>query len=356
MTELDPRHELNFGDMTLRRIGAHNGVPHTTQWLVDGLILYGGTSMLSGMPKTGKTWLMLDLAISVAAQKPFLGNIDVSSGPVMIYSPEGPTSELIHRIRQICIRRTLDPESLDLYLIEKRQLFLDSEVDQDTIRSSIEKVRPCFVVFDPMAECFNGDENRSDDVKIMSRFLNSVAHEFNTTIMLTHHSTKDGASMRGSGALRAYGDSYLYLEKSKSGKITLTNEQRHGTPAAPIYLELKTVDGNTAYEMVCQESNEPKLKDDPTNKILALLKVAGSPMSQRDLRMKLGGSNGAYPGYLKELKDANLVEKVKDGWQIKVMNGGPKSKTDRTGKETDRTNPEKPVKSFIQKIFGGGKG
>ena len=359
------KRELRFGDMTLRRIRANNGKKHITRMLVDGLILYGGTCMLSGPPKTGKTWLTIDLIVSVATQKPFLGHIGVETGPVMICSPEGPIEELEDRIRQVCARKGIDPDSLDLYLVDKKQLFLDSEVDQETIRDGIKEVRPALVVFDPMAECFGGDENRSDDVKVMSRFLNSVAHEFNTTILLTHHCTKDGTSMRGSSALKAFPDSLLYLEKSKSGKVTLTNEQRHGVPSAPIHLDLTIMDGNTAYKAVCQETDKPELKEDPTNKILTLLKETGKPMSQRELRMVLKGTAASYPGYLKELKEANLIEKGREGWQIKAPKSG--SKINRTtepdeggsvwstpiGTQPNRTTTKTTPKSFISKWFGG---
>lgn len=233
MEEPKTQNERNFGDMTLRRIGSNKGKKHITRMLVDRLLLRGGTSILSGPPKTGKTWLTIELLVSVAAHIPFLGYIGVETGPVMIYSPEGPIEDLENRIHQVCARKGIDLDRLDIYLVEKKQLFLDSKVDQETIRAGIEAVRPALVVFDPMVECFQGDENRSDDVKVMSRFLNATAKEFNTTMMLVHHSTKDGASMRGSGALKAFGDSYLYLEKSKSGKITLTNEQRHSALDLP---------------------------------------------------------------------------------------------------------------------------
>ncbi len=41
-------------------------------FLVEGLVPEG-VNMISGAPKVGKSWLMLDLALSIASGEPFLG-------------------------------------------------------------------------------------------------------------------------------------------------------------------------------------------------------------------------------------------------------------------------------------------
>ena len=42
------------------------------QFFVDGLVPEGIT-LLAGLPKAGKSWLALDLAVAVSQGKPFLG-------------------------------------------------------------------------------------------------------------------------------------------------------------------------------------------------------------------------------------------------------------------------------------------
>jgi RecA-family ATPase len=51
------------------------------RWAVDDLIPEGLT-VLAGRPKLGKSWLMLGVAIAVAAGRRALGQIDVTQGDV----------------------------------------------------------------------------------------------------------------------------------------------------------------------------------------------------------------------------------------------------------------------------------
>ena len=48
-------------------------------FLVDGLVPEG-VNMISGAPKVGKSWLMLDLALSIASGEPFLGQNTAKCG------------------------------------------------------------------------------------------------------------------------------------------------------------------------------------------------------------------------------------------------------------------------------------
>ena len=48
-------------------------------FLVEGLVPEG-VNMISGAPKVGKSWLMLDLALSIASGEPFLGQNTAKCG------------------------------------------------------------------------------------------------------------------------------------------------------------------------------------------------------------------------------------------------------------------------------------
>lgn len=70
------------------------------RWAVPGLIAEGLT-LLAGAPKLGKSWLCLDLGISIATGTPALGKIDTLQGDVLYAALEDPPRRLKSRLRKI---------------------------------------------------------------------------------------------------------------------------------------------------------------------------------------------------------------------------------------------------------------
>ncbi len=333
------------------RVGHGVTAGQQMEWLVENIWAKGGTGMLAGPPKTGKTWLIIDLAVSIASGTPFLGKFPAAVGPVLIYSPEGPQSCLDDRIRQVAERRGLDHSELGIYLVKAHDLSLDDEDNQRTITLAVESIQPALVIFDPLQECFDGDENRSEDVKVMTKFLTCLAREQECASLVTHHIVKTtggkqaGNKMRGSGALFGFGDSYLFLDPLKNKQIKMEVVQRNGTPAEDCILELSEQDAATSYS-VSQGQNEEIKKQDLGDRILLLLSQSESPMSQREIRQRLGGGNGVYRGSLNELRADGLIDHIKAvGWELTET--GKKTVADLKGGPvrdspigTNRTGPD----------------
>ena len=70
-----------------------------SEMIVDGLIPTGLT-VIAGAPKSCKSWLMLDLALSVGLGKPFLGH-DVKQCGVAYYALEDTDARLKSRLLDI---------------------------------------------------------------------------------------------------------------------------------------------------------------------------------------------------------------------------------------------------------------
>lgn len=241
----------------------------------------------------------------------------------MIYSPEGPESCLDDRIRQVAARRGLDHADLEIFIVKAHDLSLDDEKDQQTIMQAVESIQPSLVIFDPLAECFDGDENRSDDVKVMTRFLTRLATEYGSASLVTHHIVKTtggrqtGNKMRGSGALFGFGDSYLFLDPLKNEKIRMQVVQRNGKPADPCILELSEQDSSTSYAVTHGHDDDPTQKQDLGDRILLLLSQSEVPLSQRELRKELGGRSSMFKGALSELKGDGLSKYIDAiGWGL----------------------------------------
>lgn len=78
------------------------------EWLVEGLLPAGGNLLLAGYPKTYKTMVVLELAVSLCTGTPFLGRYEVPTrrrvGLVLM-------EDMPHRVRQRLHRLCLGRES-----------------------------------------------------------------------------------------------------------------------------------------------------------------------------------------------------------------------------------------------------
>ncbi len=69
------------------------------RWLIESLFPRSGVGIIGGAPKCGKSWLGLDLAVSVASGTPCLDTFAVvTSGSVLVYMAEDAGSVVKQRL------------------------------------------------------------------------------------------------------------------------------------------------------------------------------------------------------------------------------------------------------------------
>ena len=78
-------------------------------WLVEGLWGRSAIGLIGAAPKSTKTWLGLDMAVSVASGTPVIGHFKVhAKGPALIYLAEDSLPQVRARIESICRHRGLE--------------------------------------------------------------------------------------------------------------------------------------------------------------------------------------------------------------------------------------------------------
>jgi len=112
-------------------------------WLVRPLWSHLAVGFIAGHPKAGKSWLALDVAVSVASGTPCLGRFPVEQpGRALVYLAEDALPRVRERIAALCAARDLDLGALDLYVITAPSLRLDSPADQARLQATIARLRP----------------------------------------------------------------------------------------------------------------------------------------------------------------------------------------------------------------------
>jgi len=302
-----------------------------TQWLIEGLWTEEAVGIVSGQPKLGKTWLALDLALSVATGTPALDRYEVPRpGPVLLFAAEDPPKALRSRLEGLCSRRNLRIESIPVNLILASSLRLDTLDDQARLAETVSRYRPRLLVLDPFVRLHRIDENRALEVSGVLAYLRQLQREEHVAILVVHHARKAGAesaqaglSLRGSGDFYAWGDAYLYLRR-KRANLEMIVEHRNAPRPDPVDLVLQT-DGPPHLAVVPhEEKSEPSL-DPIKGRILDVLSAAQALMTQETLRAELRVRLERVVGALRDLEREGRVLRRSGGWILPTNGNGTHS-------------------------------
>lgn len=230
------------------------------KFLVDGILTEGACGFIAGEPKCYKSWVGLDLALSVATGANFLDHFRVvNPGPVFYIQEEDPLPTLKERTGKVWAGKGTDklrvepsdgfPELLWLppeanqafdpdisayvqhgVIIsdEAWQLWLD---DQLALGMDGEPYR-LLIIDTLMMTAGDVDENKSQQMtQQIYRPLKVLARKHNVALMVIHHMGKSekhraGQRMLGGVANHAWSEDSLYLGRTAGGEVKMELESK----------------------------------------------------------------------------------------------------------------------------------
>ena len=290
------------------------------RWLVEELWCARSVGVIGGAPKCAKTWLGLDMALSVATGTPCLGKYAVPDpGPVLVYLAEDALLVVRERIEGMARHRGLDLDQVEIHVITAPVLRLDCQRDRARLWETTRRLRPRLLVLDPLVRLHGIDENHAGEVAELLAYFRSLQRQLGLSVLLVHHTRKNagdgvaaGQGLRGSGDIHAFGDSNLYLHRTKE-YLMLSSEHRAAPARAPVYLELVATDAETTHLEVVAKLHDEKgrgLKE----QVLDLL-GRGQTLTRTRLRDSLGVKNERLGEVLESLEQAGQIGRTPGGWQ-----------------------------------------
>jgi hypothetical protein len=276
--------------------------------------------VIGGAPKCSKTWLALDLALSVATGTACLGKYAVPEpGPVLVYLAEDALPVVRERVEGMARHRGLDLERVEIHVITAPMLRLDRDPHRTRLFETAKRLRPRLLLLDPLVRLHGIDENHAGEVAGLLAYFRSLQRRLDLSVVLVHHTRKNasggvaaGQGLRGSGDLHAFGDSNLYLRRT-SQRLVLSSEHRAAPASPPVYLELVATNAQTTHLEVIAE-----LRDDQrrslAEQVLTLL-ANGAVSTRAKLRDTLSVKNERLGETLKSLERAGRIRRTPAGWQ-----------------------------------------
>ncbi|WP_306114188.1 MULTISPECIES: helicase RepA family protein [unclassified Roseovarius] len=207
-----------------------------SRYLVKGWIDRETVSVVYGESNVGKTFFALDLAMHVAAGRPWHGHLiggvnEGSNGPVLYIAGEGGYG-INNRIEAIRLDQPELIQSIEgngEFLLLPTALDLCAKGDATALVSALERLDDIpLIVIDTLARSMGtGDENTAKDMGAFVRNIDFIRAQTGAHIMVIHHSGKDTSKgARGSGSLRAAVDTEIELTRSGNVIMAETRKQR----------------------------------------------------------------------------------------------------------------------------------
>ncbi|MEM7630362.1 MAG: AAA family ATPase, partial [Planctomycetota bacterium] len=231
---------LSVGDLV-------DSYPRLREPVIHGLLREGETMNVIASPKTGKSWLTLDLAIAVATGRDWLGRYKTVPGDVLIIDNELHRETSAHRLPRVS-------EALGVAMREIRgRIFVDNLrgrlQDIFTLAPYFEAIEPGrykVIVLDAFYRFMpaGGDENDNGTMANIYNRIDSFADRLGCCFVLIHHSTKGSQSGKsvtdvgaGAGAQSRATDTHLVLRPhEEDGVVVLDAAVRSWPPIEPTCL------------------------------------------------------------------------------------------------------------------------
>ena len=301
--------------------------PRHQQWLIDALWGRQAVGIIGGEPKCGKSFLALDLAVSVAAGVPCLRRFEADQrGPVLMFAAEDAGHIVRTRLKGIARAAGADFDTLDIAVIDVPVLRLDHRNDRQRLHETIERIRPRLLVLDPLVRLHGVDENAVADIAPILGFLRNLQRRFATAVVLVHHArksaaTRPGQALRGSSELHAWGDSNLYLRR-RDNQIVMTVEHRAAPGLNDIEIELANDGQGPALRLrrAVPDEDAPK-SHTPEQRIIRALAEAEKPLSQAQIRKRAAARNATVSAILHKLLQQGRVERAPKACYRLARNG-----------------------------------
>lgn len=232
----------------------------TPKFLVDKILTEGACGFIAGEPKCYKSWIGLDLALSISTGAPFLGQFRVvNPGPVLYIQEEDPAPTLKTRSAKIWVGKSTDSIELVhtsegpelLWLPPDKDHEFDPQVNayiqqglvisneawqlwlDETLAAGMDGEPYRVLIIDTlMMTAGEVDENRAQEMTTkVFKPLKVLSRKHNVAIQVVHHMGKadkarPGQRMLGSVANHAWAEDSMYLSRAGVRDIRIDLESK----------------------------------------------------------------------------------------------------------------------------------
>ena len=187
---VEPLRVVNLGEIW-------ESMPPLKAELIEGILRRGHKMMLASSSKAGKTFLLIELAISIAEGRRWIG-FRCKQGKVLYLNMELDEASFDNRLKRVYEALGIEsphPENIDIVHLRGQMEQLEKLVPQ--INRTAKGREYAAIILDPIYKLGIGDENAAEQV---TRFCNAVDKLANNgaSVIYAHHHSKGAQGAKSS--------------------------------------------------------------------------------------------------------------------------------------------------------------
>ena len=216
-----------------------DNMPELAPELISGILRKGHKMLIAGPSKAGKSFLQIELAISIAEGLSWLGH-KCAQGRVLYVNLELDRASCLHRFKDIYTVSGIPPNNLnniDIWTLRGKSVPLDQLVPKLVRRA--QKKNLSAVIIDPIYKVITGDENSAEQMAKFCNQFDKICAELGCAAIYCHHHSKG-----------AQGGKKSMDRASGSGVFARDPDAQLDMIELPVNAELRQVQSDRA---VCNE-------------------------------------------------------------------------------------------------------
>jgi KaiC/GvpD/RAD55 family RecA-like ATPase len=292
-------------------------------WLVHGIVPSKSVGMVVGASEAGKTFLVSDLAFTVASgEAEWFGN-RVRGGRVVYLAAEASYSL---RNRWHAWKR-LHPEAApDLYIIPDAVQFM-SVTDISAMSGRIAEVAPeglALLVVDTWSRVTpGGDEDKTKEMGLALNAVDRLRRQFDCAVVLIHHTGHEGKRARGTSSFNQWVDWSALVQNSEGTRTMQCTKMRDAPHFEPLSFRLRPL----APSCVIEPTDPVRALGPNEQRALAALEGCSGPVSATFWKSTAGLPKTSFYRVVDTLVAQGHVRNGGGGYQLVCPMGLEKSPT-----------------------------
>lgn len=247
--------------LKIKSINELEKVSEDNKWLIKGFWLTKGIGILAAQPKSGKSWLALDMAVSLASGKKCLDFFEVGSPhKVLFFNAEDTQAIQRERFELVKAAKGINEELPNLgIMVSEEGLRLDQEEGILALRDKIIEFKPELLILDPWVRLQQVSENNATGVAKILAELRKIKNEFGCGILLVHHAAKGSKDIRGSTEFPAWGETNLFMYRDSKENLKLDIQHRAAESVDGLNLRIGKLNEGVTIRVIKDEEKEEKI-------------------------------------------------------------------------------------------------
>lgn len=182
-----------------------NNLPPLKEELIAGVLRMGHKLLLAGPSKSGKSFFLINLAISIAEGVEWIG-MQCKQGKVCYINLEVDSASCFKRFYEIYAKRGLDPKNINnikIWNLRGKSVPMN-RLAPIIVRRYKDKGFSAIII-DPIYKVITGDENNATEMSEFCSYFDQVATETDMSVIYCHHHSKGAAGKYANAADRSSG-------------------------------------------------------------------------------------------------------------------------------------------------------